>query len=123
MTNGTEGATKAEAVNEVALTKGRTTRPGKQGLYDPAYEHDACGVGFVVGIQGRKTHKIQHQGLQVLTNLLPPGPLSSALERVAPFGLFIVLGLIVTGLFSSLIGRPVAAVRGLIASVFGLPVG
>lgn len=49
--------------------KYRTTRPGKQGLYDPAYEHDACGVGFVVDIKGRKTHKILQQGLQILTNL------------------------------------------------------
>ncbi|HEU4604549.1 MAG TPA: glutamate synthase central domain-containing protein, partial [Steroidobacteraceae bacterium] len=47
----------------------RTTRPEKQGLYDPAYEHDACGVGFVVDIKGRKSHKILQQGLQVLTNL------------------------------------------------------
>jgi Zn-dependent protease len=60
-------------------------------------------------------------GGQVLTNLLPPGPLSSALERIAPFGLFIVLGLIVTGLLAPLIGRPVAALTGLIASAFGLP--
>jgi glutamate synthase (ferredoxin) len=45
------------------------TPPGKQGLYDPAYEHDACGVGFVVDIKGRKSHHILRQGLQVLTNL------------------------------------------------------
>jgi glutamate synthase domain-containing protein 2/glutamate synthase domain-containing protein 1/glutamate synthase domain-containing protein 3 len=47
----------------------RTTRPEKQGLYDPAYEHDACGVGFVVDIKGRKSHKILQQGLQILENL------------------------------------------------------
>ena len=47
----------------------RTTRPGKQGLYDPAFEHDACGVGFVVDIKGRKSHKILQHGLQILTNL------------------------------------------------------
>ena len=60
-------------------------------------------------------------GGQVLTNLLPRGPLSSALERIAPFGLFIVLGLIVTGLLAPLISRPVSAVIGLITSAFGLP--
>ena len=49
--------------------RGRTTRPEKQGLYDPAFEHDACGVGFVVDIKGRKSHKILEQGLKVLTNL------------------------------------------------------
>jgi len=47
----------------------RTTRPLKQGLYDPAFEHDACGVGFVVDIKGRKSHQILQQGLQILTNL------------------------------------------------------
>lgn len=68
MTNGTERASNEEAANEVA-PQGRTTRPEKQGLYDPAFEHDACGVGFVVDIKGRKSHKILQQGLQVLTNL------------------------------------------------------
>ena len=29
------------------------TAPGKQGLYDPQFEHDACGVGFVVNVKGR----------------------------------------------------------------------
>ncbi len=43
--------------------------PPKQGLYDPAFEHDACGVGFVVDIKGRKSHKILQNGLQILTNL------------------------------------------------------
>lgn len=43
--------------------------PPKQGLYDPAFEHDACGVGFVVDIKGRKSHEILRRGLEVLTNL------------------------------------------------------
>ncbi|MBI1977407.1 MAG: glutamate synthase large subunit [Candidatus Omnitrophica bacterium] len=42
---------------------------GKQGLYDPWYEHDACGVGFVVDVKGRKSHKIVEQALTVLLNL------------------------------------------------------
>ncbi len=46
-----------------------TTRPGKQGLYDPQYEHDACGVGFVVDIKGRKSNAILKQAIQVLKNL------------------------------------------------------
>ncbi|HEX4969578.1 MAG TPA: hypothetical protein VFV69_00915, partial [Steroidobacteraceae bacterium] len=46
-----------------------TGLPPKQGLYDPAFEHDACGVGFVVDIKGRKSHLILQQGLQVLVNL------------------------------------------------------
>jgi len=43
--------------------------PGKQGLYDPQFEHDACGVGFVVNVKGRKSHAIIEQALQVLLNL------------------------------------------------------
>ena len=40
-----------------------------QGLYDPQHEHDACGVGFVVDIKGRKSHGIVQQALRVLKNL------------------------------------------------------
>src|SRR5688572_13337040 len=43
--------------------------PPKQGLYDPWFEHEACGVGFVVDMHGRKSHKIIADGLQVLRNL------------------------------------------------------
>src|SRR5436189_1759813 len=45
----------------------------QQGLYDPSHEHDACGVGFVVDIKGRKSHAIVRQGLLVLINLLHRG--------------------------------------------------
>ena len=43
------------------------------GLYDPMHEHDACGVGFVVDIKGRKSHAIVRQALQVLMNLAHRG--------------------------------------------------
>jgi glutamate synthase (NADPH/NADH) large chain len=43
--------------------------PPKQGLYDPANEHDACGVGFVAHIKGRKSHDIVEKGLTILNNL------------------------------------------------------
>ncbi|MCM8614032.1 glutamate synthase large subunit [Accumulibacter sp.] len=43
--------------------------PERQGLYDPANEHDACGVGFVAHIQGKKSHSIIEQGLMILRNL------------------------------------------------------
>ena len=43
--------------------------PEKQGLYDPRNEHDACGVGFIADIKGRKSHAIIAQGLQILVNL------------------------------------------------------
>jgi len=43
--------------------------PKKQGLYDPAFEHDACGMGFVVNIKGEKSHDIIDEALTVLENL------------------------------------------------------
>ncbi|MFC0215647.1 glutamate synthase large subunit [Paenibacillus chartarius] len=43
--------------------------PSKQGLYDPHYEHDACGIGFVAQMKGVKSHDIVRQALQVLCNL------------------------------------------------------
>jgi glutamate synthase (NADPH/NADH) large chain len=47
--------------------------PRAQGLYDPANEHDACGVGFIADMKGRKSHKIIEQGLQILENLTHRG--------------------------------------------------
>ena len=47
----------------------RSQAPGKQGLYDPQFEHDSCGVGFIVNVKGRKSHDIIQQGLTVLMNL------------------------------------------------------
>jgi glutamate synthase (NADPH/NADH) large chain len=43
--------------------------PAAQGLYDPANEHDACGVAFVVDAQGRRSHRIVAQGLTALHNM------------------------------------------------------
>ena len=43
--------------------------PSKQGLYDPRFEHDACGVGLVADIKGRKSHDIITKGLEALINL------------------------------------------------------
>jgi glutamate synthase domain-containing protein 2/glutamate synthase domain-containing protein 1/glutamate synthase domain-containing protein 3 len=47
--------------------------PARQGLYDPAHEHDACGVGFIANIKGVKSHAIVDQGLQILKNLTHRG--------------------------------------------------
>ena len=41
----------------------------REGLYDPRNEHDACGVGFVAHIKGRRAHAIVEQGLKILENL------------------------------------------------------
>lgn len=43
--------------------------PEKQGLYDPRFEHDSCGVGFVCNVDGAKTHDIVENGLKVLRRL------------------------------------------------------
>ncbi len=47
--------------------------PPRQGLYDPANEHDACGVGFVAHIKGKKSHEIVSQGLTILERLTHRG--------------------------------------------------
>ena len=47
--------------------------PKAQGLYDPSYEHDACGIGFVANIKGEASHEIVLNGLQILVNLAHRG--------------------------------------------------
>src|SRR5215470_4692193 len=65
------GATRM--VNDDPTPLGQPGPPAASGLYDPSYEHDACGVGFVVDIKGRKSHAIVRQALQVLKNLAHRG--------------------------------------------------
>ncbi len=49
---------------------GRTALPPeRQGLYDPQFEHDACGVGMVCNLKGVKSHDVVHKALQILVNL------------------------------------------------------
>jgi len=55
------------------MTRPHTRRPSAQGLYDPSYEHDACGVGFVVNIKGVRSHKLVEQAFEVAVNLLHRG--------------------------------------------------
>ncbi len=45
----------------------------QQGLYDPWYEHDACGVGFVVNVNGQRSHQIVTEGITILKNLTHRG--------------------------------------------------
>jgi len=53
----------------VAVDARRIGLPTAQGLYAPANEHDACGVGFVAHIKGQRRHAIVLQGLKILENL------------------------------------------------------
>ncbi len=46
-----------------------TSHPFKQGLYDPQFEHDACGIGFITQMKGAKSHEIVAQALTILVNL------------------------------------------------------
>ena len=47
--------------------------PSRQGLYDPAHEHDACGLGFIAHIKGQKNHTIIRHALAILENLTHRG--------------------------------------------------
>jgi len=47
----------------------RLGTPPKQGLYDPQFEHDACGLGFVVNMKGKKSHQMVTDALKILVNL------------------------------------------------------
>jgi glutamate synthase domain-containing protein 2/glutamate synthase domain-containing protein 1/glutamate synthase domain-containing protein 3 len=47
----------------------RGAHPGAQGLYDPRYERDACGIGFIADIKGARSHDIILKGIQILVNL------------------------------------------------------
>ncbi len=47
----------------------RTDYLTKRGMYDPSYEHDACGVGMLVHINGEKSHTIVESALKVLENM------------------------------------------------------
>ena len=57
-------------MNEQAMTPGL---PPQQGLYDPRLEKDACGIGFVANIQGRRSHDIILKGIEILINLAHRG--------------------------------------------------
>jgi glutamate synthase domain-containing protein 2/glutamate synthase domain-containing protein 1/glutamate synthase domain-containing protein 3 len=47
--------------------------PERQGMYDPAFEKDACGVGFVADVKGTKTNKTVKQGLEILNRMVHRG--------------------------------------------------
>jgi glutamate synthase (NADPH/NADH) len=47
--------------------------PHKQGLYDPEFEKDACGVGFIVHVKGVRSHKILSDANDVLCNMTHRG--------------------------------------------------
>src|SRR5487761_481573 len=57
---------------DAALLRAATADPGSpapHGLYDPSLDKDACGVGFIADIKGRKSHQTVEDGLRILCNL------------------------------------------------------
>ena len=58
-----------EFETNVRLIKDNMTKSKLNGLYQPQYEHDACGVGMVVNIHGGKSHELVDQALRVLENM------------------------------------------------------
>lgn len=59
------------------MSKKRLFFPEKQGLYDPANEHDACGVGVVANINGEKNHQVIEMGIEVLERIEHRGAVGS----------------------------------------------
>src|SRR3974390_2185420 len=58
--------------HDAALLRAATLDPGSpepHGLYDPSLDKDACGVGFIADIKGRKSHQTVEDGLRILCNL------------------------------------------------------
>ena len=54
----------------------------QHGLYAQEHEHDACGVGFIASIEGRRSHSIVEQGLQILVNLDHRGAVGLSLIHI-----------------------------------------
>ena len=51
--------------------------PEKQGLYDPMFEHDSCGIGFIANIKGKKSHDIITSAIGILKKLSHRGGVGS----------------------------------------------
>lgn len=60
-------------LNDSKVTYMQNPIPQSQGLYDPQYEHDACGVGLLVNVKGIKSHQLVEKGLQVLEHMVHRG--------------------------------------------------
>ena len=63
--------------------------PEKQGLYDPQFEHDACGIGFIANIKGKTSHGIINQAIQILQNLAHRGGVGIVPATGVGAGIFI----------------------------------
>lgn len=60
---------KQELFNSKAKVEDYQRQPKQLGLYEASHEHDACGVGMLVNIQGGKSHELVESALKVLENM------------------------------------------------------
>ncbi|WMT89344.1 glutamate synthase large subunit [Pelagibacterium sp. H642] len=58
-----------EAAAQIQGTPATKRNPTAQGLYDPANEHDACGIGMIANIKNKPSHEVVQKGLEILENL------------------------------------------------------
>ena len=74
-------------VNQIANSNSNSVifkRPGKTGLYDPAFEHDSCGVGFVAHIGGQRSHEILQDAYEVLKRMDHRGAVGAEFDITSP---------------------------------------
>ena len=65
----TTATTKALQINNHSSNNSQLEDVGRAGLYDPQFEHDACGIGFVANIKGNKSHQHISDALTILENM------------------------------------------------------
>ncbi len=68
---------------------GQVDQAMKRGMYDPSFEHDACGMGFVADVKGRKSRSIIDKGLDILKNLQHRGAVGADPETGDGSGILI----------------------------------
>lgn len=67
--------------------------PQKQGLYDPEFEKDACGVGFMVHVKGVRSHKILSEASSILCNMTHRGASGADIRDGDGAGMYLTLGM------------------------------
>ena len=96
----------------------RHNRPVAQGLYDPAFEHDACGVALVADLHGRRSHRLVRQGLDALEHLAHRG--ASGAEEATGDGAGILIQ-IPHGFYSEVLPFDLPAAGGYATGIAFLP--
>ena len=73
---------KQELFNNKTKAEDYQRQPKQLGLYEASHEHDACGVGMLVNIQGGKSHELVESALKVLENMRHRGAEGATLKAV-----------------------------------------